>query len=82
MSIDLKPLIDEDDKRFIKYVTFDGVSKDSYLRTHNREMHKRLQSRNYYNNEYKNFRIRHLLNICVRNTSYIYDLDESEKNKR
>ena len=26
--------------------------------------------------------MRNLLNVCVANTSYIYDLDESETNKR
>ena len=45
MSIDLKPLVNEDETKFIKYVTFDGISKDSYLRIHDKEMDERLKKR-------------------------------------
>ena len=45
MSIDLKPLVNEDETKFIKYVTFDGIRKDSYLRIHDKEMDERLKKR-------------------------------------
>ena len=76
-SIDLEPLLSE--KRFIKYVTFDGIRRDSILRFHEKEMHERLKKRDEeYNHEYKP---RHLLNVCVANTGYIYDLDETVEKK-
>ena len=59
VSINLEPLLS--DERFIKYVTFDGIRKDSILRYHEKEMHERLKKRDEeYNDEYKP---RHLLNV-------------------
>ena len=71
-------MIAEDEKKFIKYVTFDGIRKDSYLRLHNKEMHERLVKKGVVDTD-MGFKKRHLLNVCVANTSYVFDLDESEK---
>ena len=48
-EIDLKPIIFKK-KRLLKYVTFDGIRKDSFLRYEEQEMHKRLKNRD---NTYK-----------------------------
>ena len=78
ISIDLEPLLLE--KRLIKYVTFDGIRKDSILRFHEKEMHERLKKRDEKHNH--EFKLKHLLNVCVANTGYIYDLEETiEKGK-
>ena len=43
-EIDLKPIIFKK-KRLLKYVTFDGIRKDSFMRYEEQEMNKRLKKR-------------------------------------
>ena len=54
-------------------MTFNGIRKDSFLRYREKEIHMRLQKRDA---TYPgNFKAKHLLDIKVRNISYVYDLD-------
>ena len=43
-EIDLKPIIFKK-KRLLKYITFDGIRKDSFMRYEEQEMNKRLKKR-------------------------------------
>ena len=76
--IDLRPMFTQDE-RLSKYVTFDGIKEDSYLRYKELELHQRMLiedmiegKKNKKDQEYKP---RHLLNLTVSNTSYVFDLD-------
>ena len=54
-------------------MTFNGIRKDSFLRYREKEVHLRLQKRD--TNYKEDYKAKHLLDIKVRNTSFIYDLD-------
>ena len=73
-SIDLKPVLGENQGKMIKYVTFDGIRKDSIMRYHEKEMHARLIDRDQTLQD-KIYTPAHLLNLTVANTAYVYDLD-------
>ena len=69
--IDLSLIFKEDDS-LRKYVTFDGIKKDSYLRYAELELHRRMIQKLQPVGEYKP---RSLLNLTVSNTNYVFDLD-------
>ena len=52
----------EVDERYIKYVTFDGIKKDSFLRYRDKLAHNQKE-------------ISHLLCVTITNTNYVFDLD-------
>ena len=67
--IDLKPML-EMNERYIKYVTFDGIKKDSFLRYRDELAHDQEG-------------ISHLLSVTITNTNYVFDLDAClMKNKK
>ena len=66
------------DERLSKYVTFDGIKEDSYLRYKELELHQRMLIEKKKDQEYKP---RHLLNLTVSNTSYVFDLDATIEKK-
>ena len=74
------------DERLSKYVTFDGIKEDSYLRYKELELHQRMLiedmidgKKNKKDQEYKP---KHLLNLTVSNTSYVFDLDATIEKKK
>ena len=74
------------DERLSKYVTFDGIKEDSYLRYKELELHQRMLiedmiegKKSKKNQEYKP---KHLLNLTVSNTSYVFDLDATIEKKK
>ena len=69
--IDLSLIFKEDDS-LRKYVTFDGIKKDSYIRYAELELHRRMIQKLQPVGEYKP---RSLLNLTVSNTNYVFDLD-------
>ena len=69
--IDLSLIFKEDDS-LRKYVTFDGIKKDSYLRYAELELHRRMIQKMQPVGEYKP---RNLLSLTVSNTNYVFDLD-------
>ena len=75
--IDLSPMIEVND-RFIKYVTFDGIKKDSYLRYKEQQSLKRSTEKEKGCDSKS-----HLLCVTITNTNYVFDLDAHiVKNKR
>ncbi len=70
--IDLSTIF-ESNERFEKYVTFDGIKKDSSLRYWEKQSTERSKKNKKYTPK------RHLLDVSIANTSYIYDLDEHLK---
>ena len=73
-KIDLKPII-FDKKRLLKYITFDGIRKDSFLRYEEQEMHKRLMKRDDTYRESEMYKQEHFLDLTIANTSYLLNLD-------
>ena len=72
--IDLSKML-QDKENCEKFVTFDGIKKDSFLRSFEKESHVRLQQQ--LQNKDKLYAPEvHLLNVTVQNTSYVFDLDE------
>ena len=69
--IDLSLILKEDDT-LRKYVTFDGIKEDSYLRYAELELHRRMNQKMQTDEKYKP---RNLLNLTVSNTNYVFDLD-------
>ena len=68
----------EANDRFIKYVTFDGIKKDSYLRYKEKQSLKRSTKK-----EVDRDNKSHLLCVTITNTNYVFDLDaQIVKNKR
>ena len=66
------------DERLRKYVTFDGIKKDSYLRSSELESHRRMSLINKIDEEVDQepYKPRHLLDVTVSNTSYVFDIDQ------
>ena len=62
------------EEKLRKYVTFEGIRKDSNLRYQERILQYRLHNRQ--EGEDKEFEFRHLLDVVIGNRSYIYYLDE------
>ena len=65
------------DDRLRKYVTFDGIKKDSYLRSSELESHRRMNLMNIKDEACQEpYKPRHLLDVTVANTSYVFDIDQ------
>jgi hypothetical protein len=73
-EIDLKPIIFEK-RRLLKYITFDGIRKDSFMRYEEQEMHKRLKKRDNTYGESDMYKQEHFLDLTIANTSYLFNLD-------
>ena len=73
-QIDLEPII-FDKKRLLKYITFDGIRKDSFLRYEEQEMHKRLNKRDETYRDSEMYKQEHFLDLTIANTSYLFNLD-------
>ena len=73
-QLDLKYLLI--DKSALKHVSFDGLKKQSHLRF--KELHF-----NQYDKDKKEFENppSHLINVTVRNSSYVFDLDKHTANQ-
>ena len=78
--IDLRPMFTQDE-RLSKYVTFDGIKEDSYLRFKELELHQRMLMDGKKIGEDQEYKPRHLLNLTVSNTSYVFDLDATIEKK-
>ena len=70
------------DERLSKYVTFDGIKEDSYLRYKELELHQRMLIGDKKDKKDQEYKPRHLLNLTVSNTSYVFDLDATIENKK
>ena len=71
-EINLENLLKQD-KTLIKYVVFDGLSNQSFLRF--KENHFGTKTE-LGSNGMKFFKPGHLLNVTIKNSSYVYDLDK------
>ena len=78
--IDLRPMFTQDE-RLSKYVTFDGIKEDSYLRFKELELHQRMLMDGKKSEKDQEYKPRHLLNLTVSNTSYVFDLDATIEKK-
>ena len=64
------------DKSLLKFVTFDGLKKQSYLRF--KENH--FNNQVYENGEKKPSITSHLLCVTIKNSSYVFNLDKQIEN--